>query len=151
MREIKLFDSVALLEDLPEENLWRGQIGAVVEIYDNGKAFEVERKLILIQPREHNKLIEEVNSMRKKMHDGHPNKSQLFDLKHDAGGMVDIEFCVQSLVLEHARTHAPLVENKGNIALLGRAADEGLIERKIAEGAAHGQILLLVHIVASHC
>ena len=42
MSEIKLFDSVALIEDLPAENLWRGQIGAVVEIYDNGRAFEVE-------------------------------------------------------------------------------------------------------------
>ena len=42
MNEIKLFDSVALIQDLPSENLWRGQIGAVVEIYDNGKAFEVE-------------------------------------------------------------------------------------------------------------
>ena len=42
MREIKLFDSVALLEDLPEENLWRGQMGAVVEIYNDGEAFEVE-------------------------------------------------------------------------------------------------------------
>lgn len=42
MREIKLFDSVALLEDLPEENLWRGQVGAVVEIYNDGEAFEVE-------------------------------------------------------------------------------------------------------------
>ena len=42
MREIKLFDSVALLKDLPEENLWRGHIGAVVEIYKSGEAFEVE-------------------------------------------------------------------------------------------------------------
>ncbi len=42
MKEIKLFDSVALLEDLPEENLWRGQVGAVVEIYNYGEAFEVE-------------------------------------------------------------------------------------------------------------
>jgi hypothetical protein len=42
MKEIKLFDSVALLEDLPEENLWRGQVGAVVEIYNDGEAFEVE-------------------------------------------------------------------------------------------------------------
>lgn len=42
MGEIKLFDSVALLEDLPEENLWRGQMGAVVEIYNDGEAFEVE-------------------------------------------------------------------------------------------------------------
>lgn len=42
MREIKLFDTVALLEDLPEENLWRGQVGAVVEVYNDGEAFEVE-------------------------------------------------------------------------------------------------------------
>jgi hypothetical protein len=42
MRKIKLFDTVALLEDLPEENLWRGQVGAVVEVYNDGEAFEVE-------------------------------------------------------------------------------------------------------------
>jgi hypothetical protein len=42
MEEIKLFDTVALLEDLPEENLWRGQVGAVVEVYNGGEAFEVE-------------------------------------------------------------------------------------------------------------
>ncbi|CAN5616396.1 DUF4926 domain-containing protein [soil metagenome] len=42
MKEIKLFDTVALLEDLPEENLWRGQVGAVVEVYNDGEAFEVE-------------------------------------------------------------------------------------------------------------
>ena len=42
MREIQIFDTVALLEDLPEENLWRGQVGAVVKVYNNGEAFEVE-------------------------------------------------------------------------------------------------------------
>ena len=42
MREIQIFDTAALLEDLPEENLWRGQVGAVVEVYNNGEAFEVE-------------------------------------------------------------------------------------------------------------
>ena len=30
------------MEDLPEENLWRGQVSAVVEIYKDGEAFEVE-------------------------------------------------------------------------------------------------------------
>ena len=102
-----------------------------------GAAFEEVRKHILTLPREHAKLIEEVNVMRQKMHDGHPNKSKLFDLKHDAGGMVDIEFCVQALVLEHARKFAPLIENKGNIALLLRAASAGLIAPDIAEGAAN--------------
>ena len=42
MRDAKLFDSVALLEDLPDENLWRGQVGAIVEVYNDGEAFEVE-------------------------------------------------------------------------------------------------------------
>lgn len=42
MEEIKLFDTIALLEDLPEENLWRGQVGAVVEVYKDAGAFEVE-------------------------------------------------------------------------------------------------------------
>lgn len=42
MKNIELFDTVALLEDLPAENLWRGQVGAIVEVYDDAKAFEVE-------------------------------------------------------------------------------------------------------------
>jgi hypothetical protein len=41
-QEIKLLDVVALTIDLPEYNLWRGQVGTVVEILANGKAFEVE-------------------------------------------------------------------------------------------------------------
>ena len=42
MSEIKLLDTVALLEDIPDEQLVRGQVGAIVEVYDNGEAFEVE-------------------------------------------------------------------------------------------------------------
>jgi len=40
--KIKLFDVVALTGDLPEYNLWRGQVGTVVEILANGEAYEVE-------------------------------------------------------------------------------------------------------------
>lgn len=39
---IKLLDVVALTVDLPEHNLWRGQVGTVVEILAHGDAFEVE-------------------------------------------------------------------------------------------------------------
>jgi hypothetical protein len=39
---IKLLDVVALTADLPEYNLWRGQVGTVVEILASGSAFEVE-------------------------------------------------------------------------------------------------------------
>lgn len=39
---VKLLDVVALTIDLPQDNLWRGQVGTIVEILANGQAFEVE-------------------------------------------------------------------------------------------------------------
>ncbi|MEH1795366.1 MULTISPECIES: DUF4926 domain-containing protein [unclassified Nostoc] len=39
---IKLLDVVALTIDLPEYNLYRGQVGTVVELLAGGAAFEVE-------------------------------------------------------------------------------------------------------------
>ncbi|MFS0513275.1 DUF4926 domain-containing protein [Nostoc sp. UIC 10607] len=39
---IKLLDVVALTADLPEYNLYRGQVGTVVELLAGGAAFEVE-------------------------------------------------------------------------------------------------------------
>jgi hypothetical protein len=39
---VKLLDVVALASDLPEHNLWRGQVGTVVEVLRRGEAFEVE-------------------------------------------------------------------------------------------------------------
>ncbi|MBD2006302.1 MULTISPECIES: DUF4926 domain-containing protein [Cyanophyceae] len=39
---IKLLDVVALTVNLPEFNLRRGQVGTVVEILADGRAFEVE-------------------------------------------------------------------------------------------------------------
>jgi hypothetical protein len=41
MNEFKMFDTVALIEDIPEEGLRRGQVGAVVETYPDGE-IEVE-------------------------------------------------------------------------------------------------------------
>ena len=68
---------------------------------------------------------------------GHPNPSALFDLKHDAGGMVDVEFSVQYLVLAHAHDHASLTRNAGNIALLGMAGELGLVPSGVAHDAAN--------------
>lgn len=39
---VTLLDVVALTNDLPEYNLWRGQVGTVVEVLGRGEAFEVE-------------------------------------------------------------------------------------------------------------
>lgn len=101
-----------------------------------GQTFHRIRDEILRQPRDLEKLREEVIAMRQKMHDGHPNKSELFDIKHDSGGIVDVEFIVQYLVLAHAGQHAELTENRGNIALLGYAGRLGLIPANLAESVA---------------
>ena len=44
--------------------------------------------------------------MRQRMADAHPNRPSEFDLKHDRGGLIDVEFIVQYLVLGHAHQHA---------------------------------------------
>ena len=103
-----------------------------------GQAFHRIRVEILSQQRDAEKLREEVVAMREKMREGHPNKTDLFDIKHDAGGIVDVEFIVQYLVLAHARMHPELTENRGNIALLGYAANLGLIPEALAVRVADG-------------
>ena len=98
-----------------------------------GALFEETRREILRSARDVKKLREEVLSMRLQMLEGHPNKSELFDLKHDRGGMVDIEFMVQYLVLAHSNVHAHMTANDGNIALLKLAADLELIPRELSD------------------
>ena len=39
---MKLLDVVALTADLPEYNLWRGQVGTIVAVLSDGTALEVE-------------------------------------------------------------------------------------------------------------
>lgn len=101
-----------------------------------GERFEALRGEVLARPRDLAQLCGEVRAMRQKMHDGHPNRSAQFDLKHDAGGMVDIEFIVQTLVLAHSHAHPRLLGNLGNIALLRIAAEEGLIDATLAQHSA---------------
>jgi glutamate-ammonia-ligase adenylyltransferase len=101
-----------------------------------GRKFEEIRIEVLRQQRDLAKLREEVMAMRLKMFDGHPNKTALFDLKHDRGGLVDVEFIVQYLVLGHSHAHPSLTGNLGNIALLGMAGELGLIPADQAAVAA---------------
>jgi glutamate-ammonia-ligase adenylyltransferase len=97
-----------------------------------GTAFEALRTAILERPRDAFELAREVIRMRSRMHEAHPNRSGLFDVKHDRGGMIDVEFVVQYLVLAHAHRHRDLTHNLGNIALLGMAAGHGLVAADLA-------------------
>ncbi|MDO4683092.1 MAG: bifunctional [glutamate--ammonia ligase]-adenylyl-L-tyrosine phosphorylase/[glutamate--ammonia-ligase] adenylyltransferase [Lautropia sp.] len=101
-----------------------------------GAFFERLRTDILAKHRDRTRLASDIREMRQKMHDGHPNDSGLFDLKHDPGSMVDIEFMVQYLVLAWSAHFPELMDNRGNIELLRRAGTAGLIEAGLARAVA---------------
>ena len=63
--------------------------------------------------------------MRQKIAASHPADNQ--NVKYARGGVVDVEFIVQYLVLAHSHEAPELLENYGNIALLGMAAQRGFI------------------------
>ena len=74
--------------------------------------------------------------MRERVRDAHPVQAGRFDIKHSPGGMVDVEFVVQYLVLAHSATHEALRANTGNIALLQEAEAVGLIPTGMGLAAA---------------
>ncbi|WP_374357940.1 bifunctional [glutamate--ammonia ligase]-adenylyl-L-tyrosine phosphorylase/[glutamate--ammonia-ligase] adenylyltransferase, partial [Chitinimonas sp.] len=110
-----------------------------------GTRFETIRCAILSQRRDRSTLAEEVASMRDKMLATHPARSD--DVKHCRGGLVDVEFIVQYLVLAHSHQHPALLANSGNIALLKAAAEAGLIPAALALDAkeAYRQLRDLQH------
>lgn len=93
-----------------------------------GARFEVIREHVLRQPRDPVTLKTEVLAMRNRLREAHPNRSANFDLKHDAGGMIDIEFIVQYLVLRYAAEYPQLTADIGNIALLRVFGEFGLVD-----------------------
>jgi glutamate-ammonia-ligase adenylyltransferase len=98
-----------------------------------GARFEAIREKVLTTPREAEPLAREIVAMRERVSAGHPNRTELFDLKHDRGGMVDIEFIVQYWVLLHAQQHPEMIRNTGNIALLREVSRFGLMSPEEAE------------------
>lgn len=102
--------------------------------------FDAIRKTVITAMRDTAVLRKEIEDMRAKVRSAHPVKDDAdgatFDVKHSAGGMVDIEFAVQFLVLAQGLNHAELVDNVGNIALLQRAQACGLLAPPIGQRAA---------------
>jgi glutamate-ammonia-ligase adenylyltransferase len=102
-----------------------------------GKKFEAIRQEVLCRERNPETLKAEVLAMRQKMLDAHGNRGERFDLKHDRGGLIDVEFAVQYLVLAYSCRYPELTRNLGNIALLGIAGKLGLIPEILAHEVAN--------------
>ena len=98
--------------------------------------FDAVRHAVITAPRDHAALRGEIIAMREKMRNAHPIRDGLFDVKHSPGGMVDAEFVTQYLVLAHTARHPGLAPNLGNIALLRRAEDAGLLPAGVGQAAA---------------
>jgi len=92
------------------------------------RRFEKIRQKVLTRERDSGILRAEVGDMREKMRAQRLEyEPGLFDLKQSRGGIVDIEFLVQYLVLNHAREYPDVVVWTDNIRLMEGLSVESLI------------------------
>lgn len=90
--------------------------------------FERIRREALARPRKAGPLRAEVAAMRAKMRENlGVHEAGRFDLKHGAGGIIDIEFIVQFGILAFAQSHPPLLEYTDAVRNLERLPATGLI------------------------
>lgn len=139
-----LLSTVSAFETYQREKAWTWEHQALTRARyaagdaATGASFETIRNAIISRPRDWPALREEIMAMRARVSEGHPNRKpgQWFDIKHDPGGLVDLEFAVQAIVLRESGQYATLRDNHGNIALAQRSEDLGLIAPGVGHRAA---------------
>ncbi len=99
-----------------------------------GTAFERIRREVLAGAVRREGLREEILAMRERMRaeHGHPREGE-FDLKHDRGGITDIEFLAQYWVLRHVREHPPLAEFSDTIRHLESVGSAALVDHRVVD------------------
>lgn len=102
---------------------------AITKSVDLGDEFARIRRKVLCQSRETEEVRSSIRDMRNKMLDSIHDKSEgEFDIKKDIGGLIDIEFVVQYLVLCHANDYPQICEYTDNIRILDACAAVGVLE-----------------------
>jgi len=99
---------------------------------DLAAPFDAIRREVIVKPRDLGELQREIVAMRNKMRAEKKDRADSLDLKNTAGGIIDIEFIVQYLILAHSHEHPEFLNNLGNFALLTRAAALGIIDEEQA-------------------
>jgi glutamate-ammonia-ligase adenylyltransferase len=93
-----------------------------------GERFRAIRGEVLAREREPETLRAEVRDMRRRMREEHGSRDpERFHLKQDTGGIADIEFIVQYMVLRWAGSHPQLLEYTDNIRILEAAERAGIL------------------------
>ncbi|TXK61068.1 bifunctional [glutamate--ammonia ligase]-adenylyl-L-tyrosine phosphorylase/[glutamate--ammonia-ligase] adenylyltransferase [Alkalisalibacterium limincola] len=106
--------------------------------------FEAVRAETLQMPRESERLREDVVRMRRRMR-GELDRSRpgSFDLKQGSGGLVDLEFLLQYLVLAHANAHPELAGPRRSDDLVEALVSAGVLSKKEGDALVEAHSLLL--------
>ncbi|MCP4744667.1 MAG: bifunctional [glutamate--ammonia ligase]-adenylyl-L-tyrosine phosphorylase/[glutamate--ammonia-ligase] adenylyltransferase [Desulfobacteraceae bacterium] len=97
--------------------------------------FEDIRKEILTKSRQEETLKKEVIDMRGRLRKAAPKTCPAtFDIKDDPGGIIDIEFLVQYLVLLYAHKYPDIVRWTDNVRLLQALNESGILDNTTAFG-----------------
>ena len=134
-----LVSSLDAFETYQQQKAWTWEYQALIRarvVYGSthlSKEFDRIRAAVLNQPRDLEKLQVDVIDMRLKMRDSLGSKqSDVFHLKQDAGGLVDIEFMAQYAVLANAAQHSELVAYTATRQLLTALQKEDCLSEKQA-------------------
>ena len=135
-----LVSSLASFGDYQRERAWTWEHQALVRARgiagDAGllAAFERIRAQTLSSRRDAAKLRDDVIHMRARMR-GELDRSDAarFDLKQGAGGLVDLEFLLQYLVLRDSATHPALLAPRDSSGLIIAMAEAGVLPPEEAE------------------
>ncbi|WP_299083899.1 bifunctional [glutamate--ammonia ligase]-adenylyl-L-tyrosine phosphorylase/[glutamate--ammonia-ligase] adenylyltransferase [uncultured Paraglaciecola sp.] len=109
--------------------------------YELQKQFSAIRLQVLSKPREISQLAEDVVLMREKMraHLAKGNTDNI-DLKQDTGGIADIEFIVQFMLLAHTNAYPSLAKWPDNVRILSDLANLSLITQVEADTLTHAYL-----------
>ncbi|MCE2573511.1 bifunctional [glutamate--ammonia ligase]-adenylyl-L-tyrosine phosphorylase/[glutamate--ammonia-ligase] adenylyltransferase [Motilimonas eburnea] len=129
-----LVSSMAAYQQYLEQEAWTWEHQSLVRarcVYGDEaivEAFTQIRLAILAKQREINVLAKDVVDMRQKMRDHllRADETQ-FDLKQSPGGMVDIEFMAQFLVLANTQTMSAMARWSDNIRIFETCVEQGLL------------------------
>jgi glutamate-ammonia-ligase adenylyltransferase len=109
----------------------------------NAQLADVRRSTLAV-PRDRNAVIDEVSKMRQRWRaERDRSDDRLLDLKQGHGGLLDIEFTLQGLVLAHAAYFPALLGITANAGLIVACRDSGLLSAQQADVLLHAHAELL--------
>ncbi|KOC90102.1 bifunctional [glutamate--ammonia ligase]-adenylyl-L-tyrosine phosphorylase/[glutamate--ammonia-ligase] adenylyltransferase [Winslowiella iniecta] len=143
---VSTFDA---FDDYQRNEAWTWEHQALVRariVYGEAelsRRFDDIRRGILCQPRDGDQLKTEVREMREKMraHLGSKHKGR-WDIKADAGGITDIEFITQYLVLRYASQEPKLTRWSDNVRILELMANYDRMDESEAKALTNAYVTL---------